>query len=739
MSEKYNWSFSTIGGITRVNISNGEDIRHLDELDQKLWTVLSCPVNGLELDVKSLQFMDSDADGKIHVKDVVAASKWLTTVLRNPDILLKREDVLPLSEINSDDPEGEKLLASAKQILDNLGLEKDSISVADTEDSVAIFSKTALNGDGIVTEQSSDDASLKDVITKIIQTVGSKTDRSGLPGVDADLVTLFYEELEKYAQWKQISADSNDVIFPYGDNTAQAFDLFNELKPKVEDFFMRCKLSAFGEDIQAVLDVSAGKIETVSGMDLSACNDEIAKYPLARLNKDVKLPLDSRINPAWQAKMALIKSIVFDVEYPDAKEISEAEWNAALAKLDSYAKWLADKAGNMVEPLGVECVQGLLADSKKDGILALIEADKALQSESESIDNVNKLLHLYRDFYKLLCNFVSFKDFYNPKERAIFQAGRLYIDERCCELCIKVTDMGPHNATAGLSGMYIMYCNCVSKKSGAAMTVAAVLTDGDVSDLREGKHGIFYDNNGDDWDATIVKIIDNPISIRQAFWSPYRKLGKFIEEKIGKNADAKDSKVVGDLTAKADNPEGAKQPFDMSKYLGVFAMVGVAFGAIIAAFAAVVKAVSGLTWWKWLIIIAVIMLLISGPAMIKAWLKLRKRNLAPVLNANDWAVNAAVKVNTPFGATLTEVAKVPAVSVGKDPYAEKIPFWKKLIGFIIGLAAVFALLYFNNFFGWVGCDCLKYERKAKAQVEQVVESPVTPVAEAPAAAPAAVE
>ena len=246
MSEKYNWSFSTIGGITRVNISNGEDIRHLDELDQKLWTVLSCPVNGLELDVKSLQFMDSDADGKIHVKDVVAASKWLTTVLRNPDILLKREDVLPLSEINSDDPEGEKLLASAKQILDNLGLEKDSISVADTEDSVAIFSKTALNGDGIVTEQSSDDASLKDVITKIIQTVGSKTDRSGLPGVDADLVTLFYEELEKYAQWKQISADSNDVIFPYGDNTAQAFDLFNELKPKVEDFFMRCKLSAFG-------------------------------------------------------------------------------------------------------------------------------------------------------------------------------------------------------------------------------------------------------------------------------------------------------------------------------------------------------------------------------------------------------------------------------------------------------------------------------------------------------------
>ena len=34
----YDWKFSTVGGVTRVNIESGQDIMHLDELDRKLWT-----------------------------------------------------------------------------------------------------------------------------------------------------------------------------------------------------------------------------------------------------------------------------------------------------------------------------------------------------------------------------------------------------------------------------------------------------------------------------------------------------------------------------------------------------------------------------------------------------------------------------------------------------------------------------------------------------------------------------
>ena len=35
-----------------------------------------------------------------------------------------------------------------------------------------------------------------------------------------------------------------------------------------------------------------------------------------------------------------------------------------------------------------------------------------------------------------------------------------------------------------------------------------------------------------------------------------------------------------------------------------------------------------------------------------AWLKLRKRNLGPILDANGWAVNAKARMNVPFGGAL---------------------------------------------------------------------------------------
>ena len=62
-SQTYPWKFASVGGTVRVNIQSGEDIRHLGELDRKLWTVLSCPTQGLEFDEKTLKYIDTDADG----------------------------------------------------------------------------------------------------------------------------------------------------------------------------------------------------------------------------------------------------------------------------------------------------------------------------------------------------------------------------------------------------------------------------------------------------------------------------------------------------------------------------------------------------------------------------------------------------------------------------------------------------------------------------------------------------
>ena len=727
MANNYNWNFSTIGGVTRVRIDRGEDIAHLGALDQKLWTALSCPVKGLELDENTLAMIDTDGDGKIHVNEVVAAAKWLTDVLKNPDFLLKESSELPLAELDDANEDGAKLLASAKQILANLGLEKDSISVADSSDSVAIFAKTRFNGDGVITTASTDDEALQAVIKSIIDTIGSTADRSGEAGVTAEQIEAFYTACKEYSEWK--AACTTDVL-PYGDDTEAALAACTALKDKIADYFMRCKLAAFDADATGALDVSVAKIETISGSDLSACS-EIGSYPLARITGSAVLPFEG-INPAWQGAFATLKALVLDKDFAGKESIGEAEWNATLAKFASYEAWKAAKKGEAVEALGIEAVDAVLKADAKEALLALVAEDKALEAEAGAIDAVDKLTHLCRDFYKLLKNFVTFTDFYasyKGEVKAIFQAGTLYINQRSCDLCIKVADMGKHGDMAGLSGMYIVYCNCTSKALGKTMDIAAVITDGDVDGLRTGMNALFYDNEGNDYDAVITRIVDNPISIRQAFWSPYKKLARTITDRINKNAAEKNSKVDADLTAKANTaqipaskdeaaaavPAPAKG-FDIAKFAGIFAAVGMGLGMIGAV---LVKLVD--PWYTILIVLAALVVIISGPSMFIAWQKLRKRNLAPVLNANGWAINSNVLVNTAFGATLTHLAKLPKLNVSNDPFSMKTPLWKKILRWLIVIVILAGgALYFTDNLGCIGIH--RHKAEPVEAVEETTEA-----------------
>ena len=148
-NKSYNWKFASVGGEVRVKITSGEDIAHLGELDKKMWTVLSSPVQGLEFDQKFLDLLDTNKDGKIRTEEVIAAGKYVTDVIKNKDLVLNGDSSLPLSEFNEESEEGKKLHDSAVQILKNLKLEKDSIALEDTEDNTKIFAESKFNGDGI--------------------------------------------------------------------------------------------------------------------------------------------------------------------------------------------------------------------------------------------------------------------------------------------------------------------------------------------------------------------------------------------------------------------------------------------------------------------------------------------------------------------------------------------------------------------------------------------------------------
>ncbi|NTW17226.1 MAG: hypothetical protein HGA41_07210 [Syntrophaceae bacterium] len=131
-SSNHSWRFIRAGGFDQVRLDSATDLMALDQLDPKLWVALSCPTRGVEFDSATLDLLDTDNDGRIRVPEIIAATKWALSLLKSPDELLKSSQSLPLDAINDTTPEGKELLASAKQILTNLG-KADELTIS-TED-----------------------------------------------------------------------------------------------------------------------------------------------------------------------------------------------------------------------------------------------------------------------------------------------------------------------------------------------------------------------------------------------------------------------------------------------------------------------------------------------------------------------------------------------------------------------------------------------------------------------------
>lgn len=700
----HTWHFFRAGGFDQVHFESGADLANLDQLDQKLWAALSCPTRGIEFDTRTLDLIDTDKDGRIRAPEIISAVQWACSMVKNPDILLQSAGSVDLSAINDATPDGKQLLASAKQILTNLG-KKDATAIAlEDADPAKVFAGTQFNGDGIVPADSAADDATKAVINDIIACLGAENDRSGKPGISQAKLDAFFADAAAFSDWSKKAETDAANILPLGDGTAAASAAFKAVKAKVDDYFSRCRLAAFDQRALNALNRQESEYLALAAKDLSITAAEVAGFPLARVEAGKALPLKDSVNPAWAGAVAALNAAAIKPILGDKAALTEAEWATVSAKLTAYDAWASAKAGASVEKLTLKRVREILGGKAKETITALIAKDKAEEGNANSIASVEKLIRFRRDLKQLLVNFVSFEDFYSRQRKAIFQAGTLYLDGRSCELCVPVADAGKHAALAGLAKTYLAYCDC-TRPGGEKITVAVAYTGGDADFLMAGRNGIFYDRKGRDWDATITKVIENPISIRQAFWAPYKKLVRMIEEQVAKRAAAADAAAdakVGAAATAAANADKAK-PEQKKVDVGTVAALGVAFGAVGTMLTTIVGYLSGvltLPFWQVCLAFAGLLLLISGPSMIIAWLKLRQRNLGPILDANGWAVNGRVKMNVPFGGALTDVAALPsgaqpsfAVRYPEPPTAlPKFIFTLIIICFLYSLLAHFGVV-----------------------------------------------
>lgn len=703
----HRWRFFRSGGFDQVAIETGEDLAHLAELDPKLWTALSCPTTGLEFDARTLALLDTDGDGQIRVPEILAAVRWACERVKDPQVLFDH-GALALDAIDDSHADGAVLKATAAKVLDYLGQpDADRISVEAFADMTQLFSPDHFNGDGVVTAALTSDPQLATVIGEIIATQGGMPDRSGEPGITADSLEAFYAQLESVLAWRARAAESAELILPLGEGTAAAAEAFEAVRAKIDDYFARCRLAAFDSRAAEALNPPTAVYGALGERLIAVGEAEVAALPLAAVEAGKPLPLVQGINPAWAGAITRLHDAVVEPLLGTRDALAEADWQALADKFGAYRAWMADRPVTEVHSLDPPHLAAIRADDTRARLAELIAQDLEADTSAANVDALERLVRYQRDLVTLLRNFVTFSDFYGRQRKAIFQAGTLYLDQRSCELVMRVGDMGRHASMAPFSGCYLVYCSCVRAGSGPIEIVAA-LTGGEVDELMvPGRNGVFYDRAGRDWRATVVKVIEQPVSIRQAFWSPYRRLGALIENQIRKFAASRDkdveSKAAANVTDAAAKVEGGAaapaQPFDIAKFAGIFAAIGLAVGAIGTALAAALTGLFSLAWWQLPLAIAGILLIISGPSMLLAFMTLRRRNLGPLLDANGWAVNARARINVPFGGALTGVAELPkgASRSLSDPFAEKERPWKTWL-FLLVIVIVLVVLWRQGVF-----------------------------------------
>ncbi len=609
----HQWRFFRAGGFDQVRLDTAADLLALGQLDQKLWVALSCPVKGIEFDARTMEFIDSDADGHVRAPELIGAIAWAGERLVSSEVLVQKLAGVPIAAIRSDDAAGLAIQAAALALARELGKsETDTLTVEEACAAQAGHATRALRS---------------------------------------------WEAAGQAAQ-------------ALGAATADAFAQVSAVDAKIEDYFVRCQLAAFDGRAGAALNASEDAFRALAPQGLQASAQAISALPLANVMPTGLLPLNAGINPAWAERMAALRDGVVVPLLGQRDSLSSSDWQAIKAKFTPYASWLADKP-----------------DTRQVG---------------DGVRDLEKLARYVRDLQSLANNFVSFKDFYTRQGKATFQVGTLYLDGRSCELCVAVNDAGKHAALANLSRMCLVYCDCV--RAGEKISIAAAFTAGDADQLMAGRNGVFYDRKGRDWDATVVKIVDQPISLRQAFWSPYKKLARLVGaqmQKVAANKAKESEDKLASATLDASKKGAAltpakpvAPPFDVAKFAGIFAAIGLAVGALGTALASVIGSLFALVWWQIPLALMGLMLAISGPSMVLAWLNLRSRNLGPILDANGWAINARARINIPFGTSLTQLAQLPANAERSlvDPYAEKPSNWP-YVATLVAVLAVIVLGY----------------------------------------------
>jgi len=648
--------FKNYGGSYQLKVQNAEDMEKIPLLDEVHWAATSIPTNSLNCDKAFRAYVDTDKNGRIRPAELKAAWSWLIQVLADRRRLSEGSDVLRLQDIENHHPEGQKLMAAAELILANLNIsEKKEISLAQVRDMQSITAHASNNGDGIIPPEVTSNKDLAQFITAIMDTVGSRKDAGGQSGVGEDELKKFYHEAKTYLAWLSQGeipkGQKSTEIMPWGLDTPKAVDLIKNVEEKVDQFFAQCALVKFDERAAAQMQLREKELEENNFSDTAKMMDRLKDSPLASPHAEGLLNFKGAINPLYVDSLLELKEKVLSRALGNSvKQFNANEWRKVKNIFRSYREWLENKQGSQVEKLGPDRLRSYLEGSYREQTIDLIKKDLAVADDLNQIQNLEKLILYQRWLMVLANNFVNFSDLYNPNARALFEMGTLVIDEREITFTMGVRDRQAHKKVSQRSSMYLLYVEVTGRQDkDIKFEIVAPVTSGGAEGLCVGKRGLFFTVDGREWDAEVVEVVINPISVWESVKVPFQKFAAFVKKQIEKITKSSEEKLVS--TASSDSASGTARDLMLGG--------GLAIAALGSSFAYITKALSEVNPIKILLALLGLAMVIICPSIFAGYLRIRRRDMSDILEASGWAVNVRMRINSTMGRLFTHTPNLP--------------------------------------------------------------------------------
>lgn len=640
------------GGSLQVHLPTFDALVEAIRIPETQWIATACPLTGLRVDPRFLALLDSDNNGRIRVEEVRAAVEHTARMLRNRKGADSGSEVLELEALSD---QAAHLREAARLLLETLKAEDRSrISLAQVRASEESLRAAGRNGDGIVAPSFFAE-SLRTTATRLMACFPEEKNRAGQPGLSVPLIQRFREERATL----QGHLSTRESTFAWGEQSLPHARRVREVAPLMEAYFAQCRLVAAQPEAAAALKLKPESVES-SFSSAEALARAMASLPIAPADPSGSLAW-SRLyrGPAYE----LLQSFRDQVAAPllgKGEALTDGEWRSLHSRAEAILGWQSKLEASPLFPLLEQLPT--LPEAELEALSAACQADKALEGQIQAVAELEKLVLYQRWLLSFANNFLSMPDLYQPDRRALYEQGTLILGGRKYTLAVAVPDRGAHTALTGAGPTCILYVQVSPREGGESYEVAVPVTRGRSGELAVGKRGIFQDVEGRELDAVVTHVVSQPVSIWEAMTQPFARVGSFISSKFESLAGSSD-KAMDESIAKAHERATAAPaepaPAPAGNTAGLVAAGGVAFAAVGSSLAFILSQLKSLTLLE---LITAGLLLVSAvmlPAGLLGWWRLRRRNLALLLEGSGWALNDRLLLTRDLAALLTRKPRLP--------------------------------------------------------------------------------